>query len=313
MNCLPYRSLSSYVRERFGAGVIKIPVDAGFSCPNRDGTIGSGGCTFCANESFSPPARRARRPLAEQIASARAAHLRRRPGARFWIYFQPFTNTHGPLAFLQAAWAEALLPDVVALSVGTRPDCVPDPVLDLLVSCAGPREVWLELGLQSANDETLRRIRRGHTAGDFADAARRAAGFGLHVLAHVILGLPGETDRDVRGTAAFLAGLPVRGVKVHHLYVAKGTALEEEYRRGSVPVLEPGEYARLAADFLERLPPDVVVHRLVSDPEPDLLVAPVWNVSKAEVLRGIADELARRGTRQGALAAEGGGGGGRGE
>jgi len=302
---LPYRNLSGYLRERFDAPVVKIPVDAGFSCPHRDGARGAGGCTFCANDSFSPAVRRVPVPVGLQIASARAGYLRRRPGSLFWVYFQPFTNTHGTLEALRSAYDQALLPDVVALSIGTRPDCVPDPVLDLLAGYAREREVWLELGLQSSNDATLSRIRRGHTAADFADAARRAASRGLKVLAHVILGLPGEGEREVRETAAFLARLPVRGVKIHHLYVARGTALEEEYLRGEVRLLAPGEHASLAADFLERTPPDVVVHRLVSDPGPGELVAPVWTLSKAEVLQAIVGELRGRGTRQGTRAGVG--------
>ncbi|MHC5082256.1 MAG: tRNA modification radical SAM protein MnmL/YtqA, partial [Planctomycetota bacterium] len=176
---LPYRNLAGYLRERFEHPVIKISVDAGFSCPNRDGTLGVEGCTFCLNASFSPEARRAPRPLAEQIDGGIRAHRRGHPDARFWVYFQPFTNTHAPLDRLKDAYDEALRDDVVVLSIGTRPDAVPDPVLDLLASYAKDREVWLELGLQSVHDATLARVRRRHTTAAFTDALERAKRRGL--------------------------------------------------------------------------------------------------------------------------------------
>jgi len=217
------------------------------------------------------------------------------------VYFQAYTNTHAPLGELAKAWDQALEEDVVALAVGTRPDCVPDPVLELLSSYAESREVWLELGLQSADDETLKRIRRGHVVADFVDASHRASGKGLKTLAHVILGLPGEDEEDVRRTARALASLPMDGIKIHHLYVARGTPLEKDYLEGGLKTLTPQEYVPQVVDFLERTPGRVVVQRLVSDPEPSLLVAPKWKRTKAEILDSIVREFERRGTRQGSL------------
>ncbi|MHC4600528.1 MAG: tRNA modification radical SAM protein MnmL/YtqA [Planctomycetota bacterium] len=298
---LPYRNFASYLRERFGGRVIKIPVDAGFTCPNRDGTLGEGGCAFCANESFSPPVRRAAEPVVDQVRKAVEAHRRRDPDARFMVYFQAFTNTHAPPERLAALYAETLLDGVVALAVGTRPDAVPDPVLDVFPPLFDRVEVWLELGLQSAHDATLARIDRRHDAACFADATKRASKRGLKTLAHVILGLPGEGPEEVRGTARFLAALPVDGVKIHHLYVAESTPLARAFQQGRVETPTPETHVRLVADFLERLPSRVVVQRLVSDPEPSLLLAPKWEAPKADVLSMIVEEFRRRGTRQGSL------------
>ncbi|MHC4778491.1 MAG: tRNA modification radical SAM protein MnmL/YtqA [Planctomycetota bacterium] len=302
MDELPYRNLASYLRERFGTRVFKIPVDAGFDCPNRDGTVGVGGCSFCENESFSPPARKRGRSVAEQVEQARRAKWRSDPGARFMVYFQAFTNTHAPPDRLVEIYGQALCEGVVALAVGTRPDSVPDTVLGILSSIATRLDVWLELGLQSSHDETLKKINRGHGAADFVDVVKRASGSGLKILAHVILGLPGEGTAEVKATARFLASLPIDGVKVHHLYVARNTALARAHERGEVALLTPQAHAELVADFLERIPDSVVVHRLVSDAAPPHLVAPRWDQSKAEVLGLIIDEFRRRGTRQGSRA-----------
>ncbi len=299
---LPYRNLASYLRETFDRPVAKITVDAGFTCPMRDGTLDTEGCTFCAVDSFRPASLREPPSLEQQIDRARRRLRSRRPDLAFLVYFQPHTNTHASVDVLEKTYRHALLDDVVALSVGTRPDCVPDPVLDLLASYAPKRDVWLELGLQSAHDETLRRIRRRHDYACFADAVHRAMRRGLKTLAHVILGLPGEEAKHVRETARRLASLPLDGVKIHHLYVAEGTALAENWRRGNVKTLSVEEHADLATDFLERIPSDVVVHRLVSDPAPELLLAPRWEVSKPEALRLIVETFRRRGTRQGSRA-----------
>jgi radical SAM protein (TIGR01212 family) len=298
---LPYRNFGRDFRERFGTRVIKITVDAGFSCPNRDGTLAEGGCTFCSNASFSPASRRAPRPVREQVLEARDALRRRNPDACFLVYFQAYTNTHAPVETLREVYDQALVEGVAALAVGTRPDTVPDPVLDLLATYQPLREVWLELGLQSAREETLRRIRRGHGWEAFEDAVLRANARGLKTLAHVILGLPGETRDDMMETAERLASLPLDGLKIHHLYVARGTPLEREHAEGKVETLAPEAFVSLVVDFLERTPPRVVIQRLVSDPDPGLLVAPRWNLGKPQVLDRIVREFERRGTRQGSL------------
>ncbi len=280
----PHPTLARHWRSRFGERVHRVSLDAGLSCPNRDGTIGRSGCAFCDPASFSPAAGDPR-PVAEQLAEG-IRRLGRRGVRKVAAYFQPHTNTHGPLPRLRAAWDAVLpFPEVVALCVGTRPDAVPDPVLDLLAGYAGRLEVWLELGLQSAHDATLERLGRGHTVADFVDACQRARERGLLVCAHVILGLPGETPAHEAATAGLLAGLGVDGVKLHQLAVVRGTRLEGAWRRGEVEPLTEAAYARRAAAFVRRLPARTVLHRLVGDTDPERLLAPRFD--KARVLRAI--------------------------
>lgn len=286
----PYPSLGEHWRHRFGERVQRISLNPGHSCPNRDGTVGWDGCAFCDPASFSPPAGDVR-PISEQLASGAARLAERRGVRRFAAYFQPGTNTHAPLEALRRDWdAAARTPGVVALCVGTRPDSVPDPVLDLLASYRTRLEVWLELGLQSARGLTLAKLGRGHTAADFVDASTRARRRGLLVCAHVILGLPWETDEDEGSTADFLRGLGVDGVKLHHLAVVRGTRLEEEWRQGAMELLTEEAYAARAVAFLRRLPPNTVVHRLVGDSAPERLLAPRYN--KGRVAQEIRARLA---------------------
>ncbi len=284
----PYPSAGRYWRARYGQRVQRVSLDAGFSCPNLDGTKGTAGCAFCDPASFSPSAGDPR-PVAAQL-DAGIARLRRRGIRLAAAYFQPNTNTHAPLERLAAVWdAAAARPEVVVLCVGTRPDSVPDPVLDLLASYADRFETWLELGLQSAHDRTLERLGRGHDARAFADASRRARRRGLLVCAHVILGLPGEGPADERVTADRLAGWGVDGVKLHQLAVVSGTGLEAAWRRGELAVLDEQRYAARAAAFLSRLPRSTVVHRLAGDTRGGRLLAPRFD--KGRVLRAIRDRL----------------------
>lgn len=292
-----YYTFSRFLRESFGGPVFKIPLDAGLGCPNRDGTVGTGGCTFCVNRAFSPFAG-AKLSVPEQIEMFKAG---RRRGERYIAYFQAYTNTYAPLETLRGIYAEALRDaDVVGLAVATRPDCVPDPVLELLQSYTGRWMVWVEYGLQSRNDSTLRRINRGHDFAAFLDAVQRTQDRGIYVGAHVILGLPGETRADMLRTAEALNAAGVDGVKLHHLQVFKGTALAAEWARGKVRVFDVDEYVSAACDFIESLSPGTVILRLVGDVTDEaLLLAPHWGVRKTEVISAIDDELITRGTRQG--------------
>jgi radical SAM protein (TIGR01212 family) len=233
--------------------------------------------------------------------AAGLARLGPRYGAeKFIAYFQSFTNTYAPGEQLQALYGEALaFPQVVGLSVGTRPDCLADAVLDLLADYAQNYLVWLEIGLQSAHDATLKRINRGHGVSCFTHAVKRAAARGLETVAHVILGLPGEGRAEMTATAAYLAELPLQGVKIHLLYVAKNSALAPGYRAGTYRCLTEREYVSLAADFLELLPPRLVIHRLTGDPHPGELLAPDWCRDKSRVLRLIREEFVWRDSRQG--------------
>ncbi len=304
----PYYPLSRFLRERFGCRVIKIPVHAGLDCPNRDGRVGRDGCVFCWNPSFSPALREPLKPLSAQIAAGKEA-VRGSDQRKFLVYFQSYTNTYAPVARLRSLYDTALAePDVVGLCIATRPDCVPGPVLDMLEEYARRWHLWLELGLQSAHDRTLALIRRGHTRAAFEDAAARSSGRGFYVCAHVILGLPGEGRREMLETADFLSSQPVHGVKIHHLQVIAGTPLEAMYRNGQVTPLEPGQYLQLVCDFLERLRPDITIHRLMGDVLDDsLLLAPRWLEGKAQVIGAVERELRLRGSRQGSYLEEQGG------
>jgi radical SAM protein (TIGR01212 family) len=227
--------------------------------------------------------------------------LRRRyKAAKYIAYFQAHTNTYAPPERLRALWDEALAgPDVVGLSVGTRPDCVPDPVLDLLEEYASRVMVWVEYGLQTANDTTLMALNRGHGAACFEDAVRRTLGRGILVCAHVILGLPGEGMEDALKTADLVAGTGCHGIKIHSLYVARGTALEQWLAEGRFRCQELSEYADQVCAVLERLPPGMVAQRLTGDPRPEELLAPAWTLDKARVLKEIARRLEERDTWQG--------------
>jgi radical SAM protein (TIGR01212 family) len=297
---LPYLDLNTHLKNRFGARVQKISLDAGLTCPNRDGRLGTGGCLYCNPRGSGTGAWARGLSLSDQLNEGMVRLRRRYRAERFIAYFQSFSNTYAELPRLQALYQEALaFPEVVGLSIGTRPDCLPEAVLDLLTGYAQNRLVWLELGLQSAHEATLKRLNRGHGVACFSDAARRAAARGLEVVAHVILGLPGEGPREMAATADYLAGLPLKGVKIHLLYVSRGTGLARLYEAGDYRPLSEAEYVSRVADFLERLPPHWVIHRLTGDPHPEELLAPDWARHKARVLKGIREECARRGTRQG--------------
>jgi radical SAM protein (TIGR01212 family) len=227
--------------------------------------------------------------------------LSRRYGAeRFIAYFQSFSNTYAPLEQLQALYQEALsFAPVVGLSVGTRPDCLGEAVLDLLAEINRERLVWLELGLQSAHDATLARINRGHDVACFTQAVEQAAARGLEVVAHVILGLPGEGPAEMAATTAYLARLPIQGVKIHLLYVIRGSGLAALYEAGEYQCLTETEFVARAVDFIELLPPRIIIHRLTGDPHPEEFLAPDWCLNKSRVLKLIREEFARRGSRQG--------------
>lgn len=298
-----YYPFSAYLRERFPCRVYKVTIDAGFTCPNRDGTKGVGGCTYCANESFSPNAREPRRSVAEQVAKGMAI-LRARYGAeKFIAYFQAYSNTYASVARLRKLYEEAVTPeDVVGLSIGTRPDCVDEETLDLVADFARRGlHVWVEYGLQSIHRETLDSVNRGHHYEEFAEAVLRARQRGVNVCVHVILGLPGETRDMMMATAESLARLDIQGIKLHHLYVTRDTVIEEQWRRGRVKTLEARDYAELAASFLERLPGNVAVQRLVGDVSGEVLLAPKWPQSKQQVLEMITGALASRDSWQGKL------------
>src|SRR6266849_8134733 len=247
-----YYALSRFLKERFGTKVYRVTLDGGFTCPNVDGSVAVGGCVFCDNRSFSPNRRLPRTTIREQVQRGVDILSARYRADRFLAYFQAATNTYAPVAKLRRLYDEALdHPQIVGLAIGTRPDCVPEPVLELLQSYARERYVCLELGLQSIHDRSLDWMNRGHHFDVFVDAVHRCQGRGLDLCAHVILGLPGESESDMLATADALARLPVHGVKIHNLHVVKDTPLEKMYAAGEVRMFERDEYVQIVCDFLE--------------------------------------------------------------
>ena len=282
-----WNTFTVHLRERFGQRVQKIPLDAGASCPNRDGTLSRAGCTFCNAVGSGSGLGLAGMNLPAQWDHWREHFRKSNRASLFLAYLQSFSNTYGPAARL-AALLDILrtLPDLAGVSVGTRPDCLDAEKLALL-GAAPWREKWLELGVQTLNDATLRRINRGHDAASSARAIELAAKTDVQVCAHRMLGLPGETPDDVRDTVRRLNALPVHGVKLHNVYVCRGTALERAYRAGAYAPLTEGAYIALAVDVLTGLRPDIIIHRVVADPAPGELVAPDWATRKGDLVRFI--------------------------
>jgi radical SAM protein (TIGR01212 family) len=295
-----YYAFSRFLRQRFGTRVHRVTIDAGFTCPNVDGAVAVGGCVYCDNRSFSPNRRLPRTSVGEQVRRGVAILQQRYRAEHFLAYFQAATNTYAPVEKLRRLYDEALEhPQVIGLAIGTRPDCVGEPVLELIQQYARDRYVCLELGLQTIHDRSLDWMNRGHHFDAFLDAVHRCQGRGLDLCAHVILGLPGESAADMLATADALAALPVQAVKIHNLHVVRATPLEAMYRAGEVRLLDMVEYVQVVCDFLERLPPHMVIHRLNGDAPPDYLVAPAWCLEKPALLRAIDAELERRNSWQG--------------
>lgn len=295
-----WRLQSRAWRERFGRTVHRVTVDAGFTCPNVDGTVAKGGCVYCDNESFSPNRRLPRRTVREQVAAGIERVRTRHDAEKFVVYFQAATNTWAPLDKLRRLYDEAVdHPDVVGLIVGTRPDCVGDPVLDLLEEYARRMYVSLELGLQSIHDASLEWMNRGHGFASFVDAVDRCAGRPFELCAHAILFLPGESRDDMFATAEVLGSLPIHAAKIHNLHVVRDTPLEQMHARGEARMPAFDDYVHLACDVLERLSPQTVIQRLNGDAPPNYLVAPLWCLDKARLLNAIQEELVRRDSWQG--------------
>lgn len=295
-----FYDLNTYLRDIFGCRVQKITVDAGLSCPNRDGTVSTGGCIYCNVKGSGTGAHSMGQSVTQQLEKSIPPIARRYKAKKFIVYFQSYSNTYAPIGKLKRLYDEALgMKDVVGLSIGTRPDCVDGGVLSLLQKYAERHLIWLEYGLQSVHDSTLDALNRGHDFKCFEKAVERSRGRGIKICAHVILGLPGEVRKDMLKTADSIAGMGIDGVKIHLLYVIKGTALEHLYRQGTYHCLELGEYAELVCDFLERLPPGMVIQRLHSDPHAEELVAPQWSLNKNRIRALINQTLESRNTWQG--------------
>ncbi|QAR33022.1 TIGR01212 family radical SAM protein [Geovibrio thiophilus] len=291
-----YLDLNTYLRRRFGRKVWKVPVDAGFTCPNRDGTKGHSGCIYCNNESFSGASAGG---ITEQVKK-RIEALKRRNINAYIIYFQSYSNTYGTIDEIRTKIESALIEDgIVSVHIGTRPDTVDDEKLDYLAELNKKYEVVVEYGLQSSNPETLRIINRGHTAEDFADAVRKTAARGIKSCAHIILGLPNDTKADMLETVRFAAACGVHSVKFHHLHIVKDTELENIYNQGKIKVMDVREYADVLAECIALLPEETVIARLMGDAAGDTLIAPKWEISKNEFINLLKSVMREKGLRQG--------------
>lgn len=283
-----YKNLSGYLREKYGKRLKKICIDAGFTCPNRDGKCGTGGCIFCGE-------RGAGEHIEENVSiklQVESAIHAAKPDDEFIAYFQSFTNTYAPLDELKKRYDAALISDRIrVLSIGTRPDCIDEEIARLIASYKDKREVWVELGLQTANDETARLINRGYLKEEFERAVKLLNRHGIKTVVHLIIGLPGEDENDVKATAEYLRGFDIFGIKIHSLYVMAGTKLEKMYNDGLYTPISLDEYARLAAYVIKNSSDGVIFHRITGDCPKNLLVAPAWNASKFEIINKIEESL----------------------
>jgi hypothetical protein len=302
---LPFRTLRPWLLETFGRPVHRVALDAGSQCPNRDGSRGFGGCVYCDVEGSGTGALRGGTDLARQLDEGLRRVARRDPGGGAIAYFQSYSNTYVEQSRLEEVLAVVephLGEPVVAVSIATRPDTLPEEALDVLARLSERVPVWIELGLETANDELLSEINRLHTVAEFEDAVQRVHARGMLAVGHAILGLPGDGREGARRTAEVLAASGVAGVKVHHLMVLRRSALAHWWREGRVDPLQPETYVDWLADFVERLEPDQVLHRITGDSPSEELLAPHWKIHKNRVREMLADELGRRGSRQGAQA-----------
>lgn len=294
-----YYSFNEYLQRTFGARVQRVSLNAGFGCPNRDGSLRSDGCIFCNEKGFTnfPEAGLA---LENQITTCIDFFKERFRATKFIAYFQNSSNTYAPVADLKKAFEVIRkFPEIVGLFISTRPDCIDEEKLDLIAGYNNAYDVWIEFGLQSSNDATLKLISRSHTFSQFAQAVELTTKKNIKVSAHVILGLPGEGRSEMLQTAGALSRLPVSGVKIHILHVLANTTLADWHNKGGIRLLEPQEYVGLACDFLEHLNPEIVIMRLVSNAKSDILIAPQWINQKQKIIDLIHNEFRRRHTKQG--------------
>ena len=291
-----YYNLSEYFRQKYGSRLGKICIDGGFSCPNRDGRCGVGGCIYCGERGAGEHID-ATGSIKEQVLSALDSG---RPDGRYIAYFQNFTNTYAQVGVLKERYDAALIDErIVALAIGTRPDCIDEEVCRLIASYKKRCDVWVELGLQTANDKTAKIINRGYTLSCFENALKMLKKYAIPVVVHLIVGLPGESLDDVKQTADYISSLDIFGIKIHSIYVMKGTRLAKMYEAGEYepPTLE--EFVTGATYILTHINPETVVHRLTGDCPKDMLIAPLWNSDKHAVIAKITEKMEREGLRQG--------------
>lgn len=298
-----YNNLSGYFRNKYGKRLKKICVDGGFSCPNRDGTVGVGGCIFCS-ERGSGEHIDSRLGIKEQVERSLSGA---KADESFAVYFQNFTNTYAPLDVLSERYDNALIDErIKLLIIGTRPDCITEKIAALIASYKERLDVWVELGLQTASDRTARLINRGYESEVFERAMDILSRYGIPVVVHLIVGLPGEGLSEVKKTVEYINRFPIFGLKIHSLYVVRGTRLFEMYESGEYEPLALDEYIECAVYILTHIPQSTVIHRLTGDAPKDMLIAPKWSRDKHGVIEKIADFMEKRGLRQGSLFKENG-------
>lgn len=287
-----YKTLSQHYREKFGCKVYKLAIDGGFTCPNRDGTLGYGGCIFCSGAGSGDFAEKGN-SIIEQLEKAKARVAFKNKGGKYIAYFQSFTNTYGPVEKLETLYMQAMAPEeIVGLAIGTRPDCLPEDVTALLARLNRIKPVCVELGLQTIHEDTARYIRRGYETDVYYDAVKRLKKAGIEVVTHIILGLPGETAQMMLETTQAAVQAGTDGIKFQLLHVLKGTDLAKEYEAGKFACLSLEEYACILKQCLQEVPPDVVVHRITGDGAKKDLIAPLWSADKKAVLQYLQEYLA---------------------
>lgn len=290
------------MQRQFGGKVFKVMLDAGFTCPNRDGSLAKGGCTFCSARGSGDFAGSRRDDLATQFNTIRDRQHQKWPTASYIGYFQAYTNTYAPVEVLRDYYETILAqPGVVGLSIATRPDCLPDEVVDYLAELNARTYLWVEMGLQTVHESTSILINRAHDTACYIDAVQRLRARGIRVCAHIIYGLPQETPAMMMETAQAVAGMDVQGIKIHLLHLMEKTPMVRQYKEGLLRFLEQDEYIKLVIDTLEILPPEMIIHRLTGDAPRNLLIGPLWSLNKWAVLNSFDAELARRNSWQGKL------------
>lgn len=298
----PYHSLDHALKQQFGEKIYKLTLNAGCTCPNRDGTLGTGGCIFCSAGGSGEFAASPRLSVTEQIEASKTLLSGKRPVRKYIAYFQAYTNTYGPIEHLRRVFTEAIShPEVVILSIATRPDCLGPDVLDLLDELNRIKPVWVELGLQTMHEETAAFIRRGYPLSCYQEAVFALSAREITVITHVILGLPGETMTQMLDTVRYVNQLPISGIKLQLLHILKGTDLADFYSAHPFPVFSLEEYTKVVISCLEVCRPDMVIHRLTGDGPKELLIAPMWSTAKRHVLNTIHQTLRRQNTWQGRL------------
>lgn len=289
---MEYYSLNQYLRDRFGKKIYKLSLNGGMTCPNRDGTISTGGCIFCSAGGSGDFAASPALSITEQIEAAKKLVADKRPVDSYIAYFQAFTNTYAPVPYLRKIFTEAVNhPDIVALSIGTRPDCLPEEVLNLLAELNETKPVWVELGLQTIKESTAIRINRGYSLPVFEQAVSNLKKRNLEVVVHVILGLPGETKQDMLATVSYVGSMKANGIKLQLLHVLKGTKLAEMYEKQLFEVMTQEDYTDLVVECLKILPEDMVIHRMTGDGPKALLIAPLWSCNKRTVLNELNKKI----------------------